>query len=239
MSKGFRGVIIAAFLLGTSNAALAQTELCGDPPPVADEALKGEIQGRAGVLTRLLGEVEIGGAIDNSRTEIFSKYPNADERSDAYFEYQICVLLMQDDKLTTSQKIDELKKIRREFSNNSKQGRERSICRVELLKPSKNAILPQGKRVGEEIHTEWMFAWSDCPEAGKYHIYAKADNRGAINPIIDDDNVKGALYIHRSEHYGFINLDTPTFWMVRAYVDGEWGEWSEKRWYYVDPEEPR
>jgi hypothetical protein len=110
-------LIIVFVLIIQPTIAVSQVELCGDPPPVANDELRGEIKGKAEFLSKFLGNAELSGNIQKSRTEIFSKYPEAERtRSNAYFEFQVCVLLMNDTKLTTTQKIEELKKIRREFS---------------------------------------------------------------------------------------------------------------------------
>ena len=85
----------------------AHAQVCGDPPPVANEQVKADLIGKASLLSRYFGSAELGGKIDASRTEIFSKYPPG-ERSEAYFQYQICILLMQDTKMSTSEKIKEL-----------------------------------------------------------------------------------------------------------------------------------
>jgi hypothetical protein len=115
-------ILILAIMLTISGwSARAQTaDICGGPPPVANEDLKGEIEGRAQFLSRFLGEAELGGKIETSRSEIFSRYPDADERSDAYFEYQVCVLLMEDRSISNIEKIEKLKEIRREFSQPKK-----------------------------------------------------------------------------------------------------------------------
>ena len=95
-------VIIAMMLC--SVPTLADTYLCGDPPPLANEKLKGEVRGKAQFLSRFLGGAEVGGQIENTREEVLSKYPNADR---AVFHlmllYQTCVFLMQDDTLSTQQ----------------------------------------------------------------------------------------------------------------------------------------
>lgn len=89
---------------------------CGDPPPVANESLKGEIKGKAHLVSKFLGDAELSGKIEKSRTEIFSKYPEAESsRANAFFEYQVCVLLFADTKMSTIQKLEELKKVHREF----------------------------------------------------------------------------------------------------------------------------
>jgi hypothetical protein len=95
-----------------------EASVCGGPPPVANESLKGEILGKAQFLSKYLGDAQLGGKIETSRTEIFSKYPDAEKsRANAYYEYQVCVLLMNDRRMTTKEKLDELRKIRQLFQN--------------------------------------------------------------------------------------------------------------------------
>jgi hypothetical protein len=114
---GYSIISVAAqmALAGTSQSAFAQVAVCGDPPPVANEALKGEIEGKAQFLSRFLGDASLAGRIETSRQEIFSQYPDQDERSDAYFEYMFCVLIMNDQDMTTQQKIDQLKEVKTDF----------------------------------------------------------------------------------------------------------------------------
>jgi hypothetical protein len=107
--------LVSWVLLFTAFPASVHAQNCGDPPPVQNETLEGEIQGKAQFLSRFLGDASLGGRIQTARTEIFSKYPEG-ERSNAYFEYQVCVMLMNDQSLTTLQKLDKLTEIRREFS---------------------------------------------------------------------------------------------------------------------------
>jgi len=102
-------------LVSASHLAFAQVAVCGDPPPVANEELKGEIEGKAQFLSRFLGDASLAGRIETSRQEIFSQYPDQDERSDAYFEYMFCALIMNDQDMTTKEKIDELKDIKVQF----------------------------------------------------------------------------------------------------------------------------
>lgn len=109
-------IAVVATMLFSISDVRADVTLCGDPPPVANETLKGEIEGRAQLLSRFLGAAELGGEIETARTEIFSKYANPDERSNAYFEYVFCVLLMSDEDMSTREKIEELKRIRQEFA---------------------------------------------------------------------------------------------------------------------------
>lgn len=94
----------------------ADTFLCGDPPPLSDDKLSGELKSKAQFLSRFLGDAQLEGNIESTRTEVLSKYPNADRViADQYLLYQTCVMLMKDDSLPTTQKLEELRKMRREF----------------------------------------------------------------------------------------------------------------------------
>jgi hypothetical protein len=115
MKKSWRTAILALLLLQVgSQGALSEEKLCGEPPPVADESLKGDIKGKAQVLSKFLGDASISGQIESTRKEIFSKYPSG-ERYDAYLQYQVCVFLMQDKAMSTEKKLEELRKMQREF----------------------------------------------------------------------------------------------------------------------------
>jgi hypothetical protein len=94
----------------------AQALDCGEPPPVADEELKGQIEGSAKFLTGWLGQAGFSGQLHSSRKEIFSKYPNANKaQADRYILYQMCIYLKNDDSLTSMEKFDKLLEIRREI----------------------------------------------------------------------------------------------------------------------------
>lgn len=118
MSHKARFCLFCIFAMAFSGWAQAQgAAVCGDSPPVANETLKADIKGKAQLLTKYVGDAELGGQIQTSRTEIFSKYPDAEKsRSNAYFEYQVCILIMSD---TTRSNVDKLKSLedsRREFN---------------------------------------------------------------------------------------------------------------------------
>lgn len=108
---------ILSFLSLVATHALGQdSSICGTPPPVADESLKGQIKGKAQLLTKYLGGAELTGQVETSRTEIFSKYPDAEEsRWNSFFQYQVCMLIMLDKSTTSAQKLNSLKEIQREF----------------------------------------------------------------------------------------------------------------------------
>lgn len=76
--------------------------------------MKADLNGKANLLSKYIGNAELGGKLEVSRTEIFSKYP-PHERSEAYFEYQICILVMNDTKMDTPAKIKALADIHLQF----------------------------------------------------------------------------------------------------------------------------
>ena len=97
------------------------------------------------------------------------------------------------------------------------------VCRPELRSPKENAVLAQRRRSDGKVETKWTFSWSGCPAASRYHLYVIGP--GAQNPIVNLDNIVGESHVSRSTHFGITSLEGWT-WKVRAYVDGEWGEWS-------------
>jgi hypothetical protein len=87
--------------------------MCGDPPPVVNESLKGNITGRANLLTRYFGHAELTGEVETARNDIFSNYPRAEiARGMAYFQYVMCSLLDEDKSLSTREKLNEWSKVK-------------------------------------------------------------------------------------------------------------------------------
>lgn len=107
-----------------------------------------------------------------------------------------------------------------------------SSCVPQLATPGANALLPQRRLAGKRVETRWVFGWQACPGAKKYHLYVIGP--GAQNPIIDNDAIESGPYPFEDRHYG-INKREGWTWKVRAYVDGQWGAWSEIRTFDVAP----
>jgi hypothetical protein len=98
--------------LALSAAAQAQPS-CGDPPRVDDHTLKGDLEGKAKLLSSLVGDTNLKGKIETARTDIFSKYPNAGPaRSDAYLEYMFCSFVLTDPKLSAQEKFHAIQEFR-------------------------------------------------------------------------------------------------------------------------------
>lgn len=106
-------------------------------------------------------------------------------------------------------------------------------CVPALVVPGDNEVLPQ-RRPDEKIALNWTFGWKACPEATKYHLFVIGPT--ALNPIVNEDSLTSATYqfqrsggqISKSKTQGWT-------WKVRAYADGQWGEWSEVRTFNVTP----
>jgi hypothetical protein len=117
----------------------------------------------------------------------------------------------------------------RDHRDTQPQVRDHRSCKVSLLSPMNNAVLSQ-RRIGEgQFASSWTFSWTECPGATRYNLYVIGP--GATNPLVNTDTL-GTSYLYRSTHYGLTQLEGWT-WRVRAYVNGEWGRWSDIRTFNV------
>lgn len=103
-------------LLVVAASCHAADDRCGQPPRVDDENIKGTIEGKAKLLATWVGDAGLSGQIQAERKDVFSKTPDGlKSRADAYLQYQVCIFLMADTKLSTSEKIDQLIRVRQSF----------------------------------------------------------------------------------------------------------------------------
>jgi WD40 repeat protein len=89
--------------------ALAQTVNCGEQPkelpPDVQEQIKGDVEGKAQLFTKLLGDAQLKGKVEASKTELQQKYKDVDKaQMDRYMSWVSCQSIMQDKELTTAQK---------------------------------------------------------------------------------------------------------------------------------------
>jgi hypothetical protein len=100
-----RAIPVVLFVtIALAQPALAQQ--CGDPPRVDDQVLKGELEGKAKFLSSLVGDAGLTGQIEMAKTDIFSKYPNADKvHSATYLLYMFCTSVLSDAKLSSQDKL--------------------------------------------------------------------------------------------------------------------------------------
>jgi hypothetical protein len=106
-----RTILLTASIVFTAAEAGAQHAICGRPPEwdiksQDTESLKGDLQGKAQLLTKFLGSANLSGQIQTERETL---YKNSDEpearRQDAYLAYMFCVLIMDDKTQSTNEKI--------------------------------------------------------------------------------------------------------------------------------------
>lgn len=107
-----------------ASAQSAQHELCGPVPSLpnklkTDEGLKGQLEGRARMLSGFLGKAELGGKVEATRKEL---YQSSDSffaaRQDAYMAYMFCVLIIGDKTASLEAKLRALQEFRKPVSRN-------------------------------------------------------------------------------------------------------------------------
>jgi hypothetical protein len=90
---------------------------CGDPPRVDDQSLKGELEGKAKLLTGWIGDAGLKGQIETARTDILSKYPDAAKlHSDTYLLYMFCTFVLADPKLAAPERLRAIEEFQQSIS---------------------------------------------------------------------------------------------------------------------------
>ena len=101
--------------------------------------------------------------------------------------------------------------------------------------PEDNAVLPQ-RVANDKFALNWTFTWKACPQATRYHLFVIGPT--ASNPIVNDDSLTSAAFQFQRTHGQISKSKAQGWtWKVRAYADGQWGNWSEERKFSVA--EPR
>jgi hypothetical protein len=82
---------------------------CGDPPrdiPIdVQREIKGDVEGKAQLFTKLLGDTQLTGKIQESKRDLYEKHQNVDKSQiDRYTIWVSCQNIMSDKKLSTSEK---------------------------------------------------------------------------------------------------------------------------------------
>lgn len=90
---------------------------CGEMPPVANDQLKGKIDGEAQLLSKYIGGGKLSGQIEISRRDIFLHAPEGAQAAlDTRFFVVTCKLILDDKSLSTAQKLDGLRMVKQGFS---------------------------------------------------------------------------------------------------------------------------
>jgi hypothetical protein len=96
----------ALLLCPSAKAQISCGEAPKDVPVSVQEALKGDLEGKAQVLSKLIGDAQIKGKIESTRNEIHQEHQNLDQyQLDMYFMWVACQTLNSDKLLSTQDKI--------------------------------------------------------------------------------------------------------------------------------------
>jgi hypothetical protein len=105
-------VCLVLAVIGGSRTVSAQPLDCGKPPELPlksqeTEKLKGELEGKAQMLSRLIGNADLKGAVETERNTLFQ---SADQVLAAwqanYLSYVFCASVMSDKSLSVEKRID-------------------------------------------------------------------------------------------------------------------------------------
>ena len=96
--------------------------VCGVPPEFQSksedsERIAGDLKGKAEALSRLVGTAELGGQVTVERRNIYKSSDTGEAaRKDAYLQFIFCVIIMDDRRLPTSEKLKALDEFRKPLS---------------------------------------------------------------------------------------------------------------------------
>ena len=100
-----------------------------------------------------------------------------------------------------------------------------------LRSPACGSELENGCRNSSKAHT-WQFEWDEFPEASKYHINIK--HAGSSSSLVDEE-VTESQFTRSGSGYIVDRNRRDWYWQVRAFVNGQWTAWSERRVFHVKP----
>ena len=106
------------------------------------------------------------------------------------------------------------------------------VVALMLISPAPGAVLDNGCTSFQDL-IEWEFDWSDVPNVERYHLYVIGST--ATAPVIND------MWLTESEYRSAERAYIADFnrmgwsWKVRAMTGGEWGEWTDPRFFDVEP----
>ena len=103
----------------------------------------------------------------------------------------------------------------------------------ESLSPKNGEVLDNGCQ-DKTNGIIWAFEWTEVPEAQRYHLYVIG--RSALNPVIDDTNIKSNYYNSVSPKSYIVEHNRRGWkWKVRALVNEVWTAWSSERTFDAEP----
>lgn len=111
-ASSMRTVVAVAIVLSASSAAVrAQQISCGDVPKIqrsVEEKLKADVQGKAQLFTKLLGNADVQGAVERSKTELYQEHQDVGkDEIDLYFAWVSCQTIVSDQNLSSTDKVNQ------------------------------------------------------------------------------------------------------------------------------------
>jgi hypothetical protein len=109
-----------------SSASVPSAEItCGEVPkdmPISvQEQLKGELEGKAQAVTKLLGSASLQGKIDTSRTELYEQHKNLDQHQiDMFYMWVLCQIILSDKNMSGPEKVKQWMQVRSSFDKQSR-----------------------------------------------------------------------------------------------------------------------
>jgi hypothetical protein len=102
---------VAFLFLAGSNVAQAQQISCGDMPKIQrsiEQKLKGDVEGKAQLFTKLLGNADVQGAVETSKTELYQQHQDVGkDEIDLYFAWVSCQTIASDRNLSSTDKVNQ------------------------------------------------------------------------------------------------------------------------------------
>ena len=93
----------------------------------------------------------------------------------------------------------------------------------QLVKPVIGQLMDNGCVVNR-VTVNWDFEWAQKQGAARYHFRLRAQN--ALVNAVDNENIMSTSYRHVINGYIGSNFTQNWTWQVRAYIRGNWTEWS-------------
>ena len=102
----------------------------------------------------------------------------------------------------------------------------------QLLSPRAREVMDNGC-TDRSDSIVWDFDWADIPGATEYNLYIK--HKGSKYSFVDVDTTRSSYhYVGRGSY--IVNRNRFDWgWKVRAYVDGQWYDYSNTRYFNVEP----
>jgi hypothetical protein len=93
----------------------------------------------------------------------------------------------------------------------------------QLVKPAIGQLMDNGCVINR-VTINWDFEWAQKKGAARYHFRLRAQN--ALLNAVDNENITSNRYRHVINGYIGSSSTQNWTWQVRAYIRGNWTEWS-------------